>query len=387
MIWGNLRDVAFPDLLQFLHLSGRSGTLYLERDDETAYVSFHNGRIASAWCPTSPPVVDLLERSGQVNARDVDRARKMHEREHAARTLGQVLLSIAAVTRDSLRQAVAKKIEQTVFELLSWRRGNFRFVVEEVRYDPDLLFAPNEVVLQVDMDTQVVLMEALRLSDERTRDSRPSLAKEAAAAVAQSAAARTIRTVVDSPPPERPAASPPEPAPSPSPGPSIAHLRQLLQEIRAGAASRTLSLNLMNIVAESTNRGILFTARRDTLVALTAFGRDRHRQLLSDVTYRLSIAFDPSSAFGQSLQIHEAQVVDWDRLQLPDPLPEILGLPVAGHGVLFPVCGRRLIAVIYADNGALTTPIGDLELIELACGHFGLAVENEILRRHIARQR
>ena len=33
-LFGSLADVAIVDLLQFVHLSGRSGTLYLERDDE-----------------------------------------------------------------------------------------------------------------------------------------------------------------------------------------------------------------------------------------------------------------------------------------------------------------------------------------------------------------
>ncbi len=401
MIWGNLRDVSFPDLLQFLHLSGRSGTLYLERDDETAYVSFHNGRMASAWCPTSPPVVDLLQQSGKVSSGDVARARSMHEREHAARTLGQILLSISAVTRDSLRQAVANKMEQTVFELLSWQRGTFRFVVEEVRYDPDLLFAPNEVVLQVDMDTQVVLMEALRLSDERTRDSRPSLTKEAAAATARFAAKQGPKAVIDTPPPERPRVapeSPPPPAPpapvapqvgveSPAPGPTLAHVRELLRDIRSGLASSRLSLNLMGIVAQAADRGILFTARRDTMVVLTAFGRARDRELLSDTTHRLTLTYDPGGGFADCMRLEDPQTIDWDRVQLPEPLPGMLGMPASGHGLLFPVRGRRLIAVIYADNGTRAESIGNVDLLEIACGQFGLAIENEILRRHISRAR
>jgi hypothetical protein len=48
-ISGSLADIAIVDLLQFVHMSQRSGTLQLERRGEEAHISFHRGRIASAW--------------------------------------------------------------------------------------------------------------------------------------------------------------------------------------------------------------------------------------------------------------------------------------------------------------------------------------------------
>ena len=75
MIAGNLVDVAFPDLLQLLHMSGRSGTLYFERGAEQAFISFHHGRIASAWCPTSISVARVLEERGHVSSVELAKAR------------------------------------------------------------------------------------------------------------------------------------------------------------------------------------------------------------------------------------------------------------------------------------------------------------------------
>ncbi len=512
MIAGNLSDVAFPDLLQFLHMSGRSGTLYLERPEDTACISFHDGRIASAWCQSATTVVQHLQQAGQLRAEDVVRARAMHAGDEAGRTLGQVLLSIAAIEQGELRAAVARKIEETVLDLVGWRRGSFRFVVEEVRYDEELLFAPHDVVRKVDLDTQMVLMEALRLFDERGRESRPSLTAAAARVVAQverEEAARAAAVKAAAPAPveafdesvtavrrrgdatgaigavaligddaallasARPAlealgtvtvlgwhdaaalevslvvcdarapgglaallelrrrrrgpivavvgelgavgaaygagaqavtsAEPtaiaaccagvlaaaraaPAAAAAPSLRSALAGLHGLTQDIRAGMAASRLSTNLMAVFARAADRGVLFAARRDALVALTAFGRTADRALLSDATRGLRLPLERDGQFAAALARGHAETFTWGDDLTTTRLREVLGPPATRTGLLLPVMGtRRGIAVIYADNGDDPEPIADVELLDIATSQFGLAIDNEILRRQIDR--
>ena len=38
-------------------------------------------------------------------------------------------------------------------------------------------------------------------------------------------------------------------------------------------------------------------------------------------------------------------------------------------------------AVVYTDNGQTSQPIGNVDLLELATEQFGMALENEFLRR------
>ena len=52
-ISGNLVDVTVADVMQFVHLGGRTGTLSIKRPDHEAEVGFHRGRIISAWTPES----------------------------------------------------------------------------------------------------------------------------------------------------------------------------------------------------------------------------------------------------------------------------------------------------------------------------------------------
>ena len=51
-IHGVLEDLALADVLQFIHLGRRTGTLYMWRDEEwRAEIGFHEGRIVSTWTP------------------------------------------------------------------------------------------------------------------------------------------------------------------------------------------------------------------------------------------------------------------------------------------------------------------------------------------------
>ena len=64
----------------------------------------------------------------------------------------------------------------------------------------------------------------------------------------------------------------------------------------------------------------------------------------------------------------------------------ILGPPVNDQVVVFPVAGsERVIAVVYADNGNDPRPLRDVELLEVAAEQVGIAFENELLRRQLAR--
>lgn len=168
-ISGNLADIAIVDLLQFVHMSQRSGTLLLERRGEVAHISFHRGRIASAWAPGSPSVAQYLIEQGRISKTELDRATQRRQEATGPLSLGQALLDEGGVVWDELRDAVAAKIERTIFELVHWNDGAFRLIADEVRADDEISFAPGDVLPDIDVDTQGILLEAVRLFDERNQ--------------------------------------------------------------------------------------------------------------------------------------------------------------------------------------------------------------------------
>src|ERR1044071_5225598 len=106
-ISGSLKDVSVADVMQFIHLGRRTGTLLLARGRERAMIGFHVGRLVSAQAPRTPKLGDLLVSSGKV-APDVLAAAiaaQAEEREH--RSLGQILVTSGAVAPDDLRNVIS----------------------------------------------------------------------------------------------------------------------------------------------------------------------------------------------------------------------------------------------------------------------------------------
>jgi len=166
---GNLEDVSVADALQFIHLGGRTGTLTLTCGDTKAEIGFHQGRIVSAWGPGSKRVGDLLLEAGVVDQATLEAALQQQESEHPRRSLGQILVWMHAVEEDTMYRAVEQQIEKTVYELVSWTHGTFAFALDDLHPIDDIAVFPGDVIRHLNLDTQMVLLDALRIFDERNK--------------------------------------------------------------------------------------------------------------------------------------------------------------------------------------------------------------------------
>ena len=78
---------------------------------------------------------------------------------------------------------IAEQIEQAVSEVMVWDTGTFEFAIDDLRPIDDIALYPSDVLPDADINTQMVLLEAARIFDERNRDSaQPRRARGAAAA-------------------------------------------------------------------------------------------------------------------------------------------------------------------------------------------------------------
>lgn len=168
-ISGNLEDVSVADVMQFIHLGRRTGSLMLRRDDQRGVIGFHRGKLVSAGSPGTPRLGDLLQEAGLVSRDDLDEAVRVQEGEDEPRSLGQILLGMEALEAEGLRRVVAQQIEATVSELVGWDRGTFEFVVDDLRPVDDIALYPGDLLPDADINTQMVLLEAARIFDERNR--------------------------------------------------------------------------------------------------------------------------------------------------------------------------------------------------------------------------
>ncbi len=169
-ISGNLADVSVADVMQFVHLGGRSGTLAIVSADRRAEVGFHRGRIISAWTPESKRLGDYLLENGAIEETTLMEALTRQDREVPKVSLGKVLVDMGVMTRDQLREVIADQIEHTIYDLVAWSSGDFEFALNELRPVDDIAVYPGDVLPDINLNTQIVVLEALRIFDEKNRD-------------------------------------------------------------------------------------------------------------------------------------------------------------------------------------------------------------------------
>jgi hypothetical protein len=162
----------------------------------------------------------------------------------------------------------------------------------------------------------------------------------------------------------------------------FARLRRIVGELRSGLLSTTVSLNLMNAVAEYLERGILFVIQQDRLIPIGAFGTTVTGEPLSHVSHLLGLSLREPSALAECADAGRARCLKYDEARLPAAFTDLVGRPRSPDIAVLPISGsERVIAVIYVDNGTKDRPIVDTQVLELAAFQLGLALENEFLRR------
>jgi len=175
---GVLEDLSLADVVQFIHIGQRTGTLYLWRDDrERAEIGFMNGRIVSTWRPERPPLGDRLVAEGLVEPSALARALAAQKAGSEHRSIGQLLVAGGALKKVDLYRLLKVQITDTIFELVTWRQGRFHFEVDELNPLDDFACEPESVLEDLELNTQMLLLEATRIFDERQSLGRQSVGR------------------------------------------------------------------------------------------------------------------------------------------------------------------------------------------------------------------
>ncbi len=166
---GKLEDVSLADVMQFVHLGRRTGTLSLTRGSQDAEIGFHRGQIVSAWAPGSRRLGELLVEKKLVDTGAMAELLRLQASEQPRRSLGQVLIASGTLTFDDIRAVIEEQIEQSIYELVTWSTGSFEFALDELKPIDDIAMYPGDVIPKLDLNTQMVLLEATRIMDEDNR--------------------------------------------------------------------------------------------------------------------------------------------------------------------------------------------------------------------------
>jgi uncharacterized protein DUF4388 len=157
---GSLEDLGLGDILQIIHLSRKSGALWIRSSSGEGQIVFSAGLICGAFTKDGPAELrDLLLAAGALPAADVDASGE--EARARGVPLGSVLAERGVISAETLDELRRNHVEASVLRMFTWLTGEFSFEIQESSDDTgEDLFVPGG------MNPQFLALEGTRLHDE-----------------------------------------------------------------------------------------------------------------------------------------------------------------------------------------------------------------------------
>lgn len=154
---GNLKTVAFPDILQLLATGKKTGILECKTSARQKEVAFKDGNIifASSVNSSEDLLGNMLLKRGKISKSDLERAITLHKQ--TGRQLGTTLIDMNLFDKEEIAACLKMQIEEIVYNLFSWKEGTFAFLENA---------APKNAPFLIELSTMNVLMEGTRRIDE-----------------------------------------------------------------------------------------------------------------------------------------------------------------------------------------------------------------------------
>src|SRR6185369_4008738 len=169
---GDLEHLPIVDVIQLLHATGKSGTLSLRSLKGESQLVFHDGYIVSAnHVNNSVRIGQILLDMGMITHEELESA--LHEQQKAGsqrKPIIQTMIEGGRVRTEDAYQGLEVLIEMTIVEVLTWTKGTFSLDVDKIFVSDEYRYFPETLEKKIHLNTQSVLMDALRIYDERKRD-------------------------------------------------------------------------------------------------------------------------------------------------------------------------------------------------------------------------
>ena len=169
---GDLEHFPLVDVIQLLHMSSKSGILYLKSSKGESQLVFRDGFFVSAnhlknSCRIGKVLIDM----NAITKEALDQA--LSEQENAGRDrkpLVATLIEQGTIDKDTAFKGLETLIEMTIVEVLTWENGTFSLDVSKEYVSDEYRYFPEKLHQEILLNAQGILMDSLRIYDEKMRD-------------------------------------------------------------------------------------------------------------------------------------------------------------------------------------------------------------------------
>jgi len=156
---GNLQTMLPGDLLQWLSLGQKTGTLVITNKRVEKKIFFRRGRvISSASNDPREYLGQFLMSHGYLTEPELKKAMEVQQQSRIL--LGKILVMIEVITEADLQRLMRLKAEEEIYDIFLWNDGDFYFVDDEL---------PQMEMIALQVDVTGIIMEGTRRVDEWTR--------------------------------------------------------------------------------------------------------------------------------------------------------------------------------------------------------------------------
>lgn len=169
---GELEHLSIVDVIQLLHATRKSGTLTVKSRKGESQLVFNDGYIISAnHFDNSIRVGKILVEARVIPAETLEQAlRDQQQAGENRRPLVATLIEQGHVRKEDAYRGLETLIELTIVEILTWKRGFFTLDVDAFTVSDEYRYFPEKLHQEITLHTENVLMDALRIYDEKKRD-------------------------------------------------------------------------------------------------------------------------------------------------------------------------------------------------------------------------
>jgi hypothetical protein len=156
---GNLQTMLPGDLLQWLSLGQKSGTLVITNKRVEKKIFFRRGRvISSASNDPREYLGQFLMSHGYLSEAELKKAMEVQQQSNIL--LGKILVMIDVIAEPDLQRLMRLKAEEEIYDIFLWDNGDFYFVDDEL---------PQMEMIPLQVDVTGIIMEGTRRVDEWAR--------------------------------------------------------------------------------------------------------------------------------------------------------------------------------------------------------------------------
>lgn len=165
---GNLRDFTITQLLNLINLARKTGTLVIDGPNDTAWVSFREGKLAySKMGKDKNNLATILYRSKKISQSQHKMIRKragsMSDKE-----LGLLLINANYITQDDILASLQTEFVGIIHRLFTWAEGLFRF-------ENNVLPPDDKIILRINLENIIIEGSRQLREWEQLQDEIPSL--------------------------------------------------------------------------------------------------------------------------------------------------------------------------------------------------------------------